>query len=149
MTGTRPIETHLAGRNHIANCKAVKMGQRASDTKNFNWRIESLGSPLWRDKVQAELFRYIHSGASFTAAQEELKRVTKTLCKFEKMERLSLLELAVWKTSLQNDPFFESMDDLDAYWALDRDFDPVAYKNERRVTSGIAVIIQGVLPFLE
>jgi hypothetical protein len=71
------------------------------------------------------------------------------LTKYELMERLSLLELAVWKTSLASDAFFSTMEELDAYWTLDRRFDPVAYANERRVTSGITVIIQGVLPFLK
>jgi len=96
----------------------------------------------WRWKMQALLLEYVQGDTTLCKARQ-------TLQKYEKMERLSLLELAVWKASLMSDPYFKTMDDLDAYWTLERGFDPVAYKNDRRVTSGITVIIQSVLPFLE
>jgi hypothetical protein len=78
-----------------------------------------------------------------------LGQAEKLLARFETIEKLSLLELAVWKASLTNDVFFTSMDDLDAYWTLELGFSPVVYKSDRRVTSGITVIIQNVLFFLK
>ena len=74
--------------------------------------------------------------------------IERTLLKYEQMERLSLLELAVWKCTIQNDPFFSTLQEIRDQWALNEKFDPAAYANERRVTSGITEIIQNVLPFL-
>jgi len=146
---------HLASRKHAANFSTLKtlqqekwladaFSERSTFVNELEQRVASLGLPRWRWELQARLFKYIRTGSDQTKAW-----IHETLEKYEKMERLSLLELAVWKASLVNDPFFETLDDLDAYWTLDRNFDPVAYKNNRRVTSGITAIIQGVLSFLD
>jgi hypothetical protein len=106
--------------------------------------------PRWRWEIESLLLEYVQDdeGAATLSSSVALSKAKIVLTKYELMERLSLLELAVWKASLASDPFFSTMEELDAYWTLDRNFDPVAYVNARRVTSGITVIIQGVLPFL-
>ena len=95
--------------------------------KRLQPRIDSLGLARWRREVDSHLLEYVKSDhdSDDYEAYRAFAVASKLLSKYEQLERISLLELAVWKASLQSDPFFETMDDLDAYWTLDRDFDPV------------------------
>lgn len=147
MRGKASLRSHLNGWNHKYHMRKYEDGGRVDEVRHLEIRIDRLGLYRWRCEVQSRLFRYI-VGTGVPASVSRQRGET-LLAKYEKMERLSLLELAAWKASLTNDPFFTSMDDLDAHWTLEKGFDPVAYKNTRRVTSGITAIIQGVLPFLE
>jgi hypothetical protein len=82
----------------------------------------------------------------------------KILEKYEMMERLSLLEVVVWKASCisyharhtNSSTSFVTMQDIEDYWALDENFNPLEYRRQRRIesASGITVIIQNVMPFL-
>ena len=104
-------------------------------------RAASLGLPKWRWHVDSLLLEH-------SLTRIDKFGIERTLLKYEQMERLSLLELAVWKCTIQNDPFFSTLQEIRDQWALNEKFDPAAYANERRVTSGITEIIQNVLPFL-
>jgi hypothetical protein len=73
--------------------------------------------------------------------EKEVREIYETLSKYEKMERISLLKLAVWRTSCLNVKF-DSMQEIEA-------FDPAEFKRERRIKSGVNAIIQNVLPFLK
>jgi hypothetical protein len=149
MHGKKTLKAHLNGSEHATNCFKFEVADRVNTVRILDYRVKTLGLPKWRLEVKVHLLHYVQSHNRDARVVELLARAKSALHKYEKMERLSLLELVVWKASLTSDPFFETMDDLDAYWTLERNFDPVAYKKERRVTSGITVIIQGVLPFLE
>lgn len=51
--------------------------------------------------------------------------------KYEKLEETSLLELAAWKASclwFDGSLNFHTMQDILDQWAMDDNFDPVAYK---------------------
>ena len=77
--------------------------------------------------------------------------ITQQLDKYTKMEKTSLLELAVWRASclwFDGSRNFDTMQDILDTWAMDESFDPTAYKNERRFTSNVAVIVQGVIQYL-
>lgn len=72
--------------------------------------------------------------------------------KYCKLEKISLLELAVWRASclwFDGSRSFDTMQDILDQWAMDESFDPVAYKAERRFTSSVAVIMRGVLQYLD
>jgi hypothetical protein len=65
------------------------------------------------------------------------------------MERLSLLELAIWKANCTAyGVIFSTMQEIDDYWTLESSFDPLVYLQQKRITSGVTVIIENVLPFL-
>jgi hypothetical protein len=72
----------------------------------------------------------------------------KTLETCEQMERLSLLELAIWKANCTSYGVFSTMQEIDDYWALEGGFDPRVYLHQKRITSGVTVIIENILPFL-
>ena len=148
MMGKTTVNAHLAGWLHTTRMVSFQRSERVDVARRLHHNILLLGLPKWRMEVQAQILDYVQIDDT-KVGDAVLTKAFKTLHKYEKMDRLSLLELAVWKASLTSDPFFESMDDLDAYWTLERNFDPIAYKHERHMTSGITVIIQNVLPFLE
>jgi hypothetical protein len=57
--------------------------------KSLETRISALGLKTWREAVMASLYFYV--------PRDEMGDTQALLAKFEKMERLSLLELAVLK----------------------------------------------------
>ena len=67
--------------------------------------------------------------------------IEELLKKYNKLERISLLELAVWKASCLwfdgSDMNFHSMQDILDQWAMDETFDPARYKANRRFTSNV------------
>jgi hypothetical protein len=69
------------------------------------------------------------------------------LSKYELMEKLSLLELAIWKQQIVGHVFL-SVQEAREYWVLEEGFDFKEYFFQRRVTSGVAVIVPIVLSFL-
>ena len=76
----------------------------------------------------------------FEAAKELLK-------KNKRMERISLLELAVWKAScldFDGTRKFHTMQDTVDCWAMDETFDPFEYKRLHQFASEVAVIVHGV-----
>ena len=102
--------------------------------------VAVLGLPRWRHAVKSRLFDFIYynqgtKGGIFKAFQRYLL-----------MERLSLLELAVWKASLLLDGL--TMQDLHHQWAMDERFDPAGFAREYRVVSGVAVIVPNVMAYL-
>eukprot|EP00978_Attheya_sp_CCMP212_P023707 scaffold73105_cov49-Attheya_sp.AAC.4 len=74
--------------------------------------------------------------------------VMNMLAKYERMERISLLELAIWKSRICDGLVFFHVDEMRQYPALDEDFDPTDYAQNIRITSGSAIIIPRVMEFL-
>ncbi|KAL3893165.1 MAG: hypothetical protein SGARI_008342 [Bacillariaceae sp.] len=103
-------------------------------------RIAQLGLNRWRDEVKAGLYQYVTGGAMGDTVQH--------LERFEKMERLSLLELAVWKYSTVDGVLFRTTDEIREQQALDKTFNASAYMQEQRVASGCQVIVPCVAKFL-
>lgn len=80
--------------------------------------------------------------------RDKLDIICDTISEF--MERVLLLELAVWRAScLQFDTKFASMRELLDFESAKSNFDEHDYKIERRVKSGADIIVRGVIPFLE
>eukprot|EP00581_Thalassiosira_minuscula_P039307 CAMPEP_0184470562 /NCGR_PEP_ID=MMETSP0740-20130409/93444_1 /TAXON_ID=385413 /ORGANISM="Thalassiosira miniscula, Strain CCMP1093" /LENGTH=132 /DNA_ID=CAMNT_0026846765 /DNA_START=18 /DNA_END=416 /DNA_ORIENTATION=- len=115
--------------------------------------INQLGLKRWRSHIKELIFdhffamdttsTYIHLIPTFIDSQ--LKRYTK-------LEKISLLELAVWKASclwFDGSMNFDIMQDILDQWAVNECFDPVSYKAERRVAGGLAVIMRGVIQYID
>jgi hypothetical protein len=104
-------------------------------------RIDRLGLEQWKiwakNDMEAALKSLTDSQKSDKKTKQEFVRrmVNEMLEKYEKMERTSLLELAVWKAK------FLSMQEIEG-------FDPVEYRRDCRITSGADVIVRGVLRYL-
>ena len=100
--------------------------------------------------MKAELYDYIFTTQQVVGELPSL--IKQQLEKYTKLEKTSLLELAVWKASclwFDGSMDFHTMQDILDQWAMDEIFDPAAYKVERRFTASVAVIMKGVIKFLE
>jgi ankyrin repeat protein len=110
-------------------------------------RIEQLGLAQW--KVGME--KLINEMTADKSKTEKVQQIYERLSKYEEMEHtVSLLALAVWRTSCLHwgDIKFISMQGMEDLRATNYAFDSAEYKRERRIKSGVDVIIRGVLPFL-
>jgi len=96
---------------------------------------------------------YLYDGGEDSFRKTGSKQIHERLSKYEKMERISLLELAIWRTSCLNagstkfDSIMQAMEDY--LLARDEGSNSAEYKRECQIKSGADAIIQGVLPFLE
>ena len=70
------------------------------------------------------------------------------LASYERKEILSLLELALWKSSALNGEMFNEIQEIREYPVLDEEFDVRRYFDEARVLSGCSSIIPRVRAFL-
>jgi hypothetical protein len=110
--------------------------------------MKQLGLLRWRMHIKELLYDY----ATDFENCEDIDTICCELKKYEKMERLSLLELAVWKTSclsFDGSKDFRSMQDILDLWTLDETFDPVEYKRQCRYSGKLAVILRGVMTFID
>jgi ankyrin repeat protein len=128
-----------------ANAEVIRLLLKASICD----RMEHLGLDKWRMDVAGLIDSMTKEDSKRVKVQEIFER----LSKYEEMERISLLELAVWRESCLNGDGiskFDSMQAVEDLGVADREtFDPVEYKRERRIKSGVDAIICGVLPFLK
>ena len=95
-------------------------------------RIEKLGSAEWELCVQ-ELINNMTTEDSRRKVQE----IYESLSKYEIKRSMSLLALAVWRTSCLHwgDFKFKSMQQMEDFRETDGAFDPAEYKRERRIKS--------------
>jgi hypothetical protein len=135
-------------RNGTGHSSAIK--ELAQERSVFEARTKTLGHELWRHCVKAAKSTPVRINASVEDRRAHYFYFLRTLETCEQMERLSLLELAIWKVScIANGVVFSTMREIDDYWALESSFDPRVYLQQKRITSGATVIIENVLPFLQ
>jgi hypothetical protein len=113
-------------------------------------RIERLDFTEWKDRVRELIDNMTADLTLMDDRREEVEDVYTRLSKYEIEHSLSLLALAVWKTSCLHwgDFQFESMKGLEDLGATDGAFDPAEYKRQCRIKSGVDMIIRGVRPFI-
>ena len=150
---------HINGGNHRWRKKETVQKEfvfiRVNVQRLLRPHIAMLDLAIWRMHVKAEILDSIDAQDSIQVSSAPSERIwmnaLNLLAKYEKIERISLLELAVWRAScLSFDGCmdFDTMQDILDRWAMDEDFDPVEYKKQRRYSSQVAVVIREVLPFL-
>ena len=144
------VKSHLNGYGHRVECRVecIKNRSKRVDGSSIKDQIARLGLAQWRHHVKVELFDYIFSPENGGVPTS----ITRLVKKYMNLEKTSLLELAVWKASclsFDDSLSFHTMQDILDQWAMDANFDPVAYKAERRFTGNIAVIVRGVMEYLE
>jgi hypothetical protein len=113
-------------------------------------RIERLDFTEWKDRVQELIDDMTEDLTLMDDRREAVKDVYTRLSKYEIEHSMSLLALAVWKISCLHWGNFQfvSMQGLEDLGATDGAFDPAEYKLQRRIKSGVDMIIRGVRPFI-
>jgi hypothetical protein len=107
-------------------------------------RLERLGPTIWREPVQAALFRYI---ALLPGHDCSLTEVTDLLAKYEYWEPQALLELAVWKSECIKQMPKDKVDFLGAQQWIYSGWK--ALKKEHRDSNAISIVVSMVRPFLD
>ena len=148
----KTVPSHIKGLGHKRSKRAEFLKRRAScvDDKARLWheQIKDLGLPYWRAHMKELLYDHVFMNRGCPG---NLSSIEKQLHRYLMIEKTSLLELAAWKASclwFDGSGSFNTMQDILDHWAIDDNFDPTAYKNERRFTSSVAVILRGVTQFL-
>jgi hypothetical protein len=108
-------------------------------------RVEQLGLKAWRSEVIAQLYWcLLYQFSSDNTANESMKAAQTLLVQLEHLERVSLLELAVWKAvciaTKDNGCHHSWQEWLGEGWK--------AAKPETRSAREIGIVIESVLPFL-
>lgn len=99
---------------------------------SIDHRIQSLGLEAWRNNLLRVINYFVANPNNYRARSEHLRKVHSLLTKYERQEVLSTLELAIWKSKI--DQANETHTGIDRIGC--------------RIHSGDQVIISNVLPFL-
>ena len=155
MTGRMTKDSrihHFRGSLHSRKYNLVKIlerkqeelkaaGKRMEEVSSIkNNRVPKLGLKKWRNQVSAGLLHYV--------TDNNIGTTLKDLERFERMERLSLLELAIWKVNIVDGIIFRDTYEVREQQALDDVFDAKGYMNTRRILCGCDIIIPEVAKFL-
>lgn len=95
----------------------------------------------WKVKAKALLFDRVLD-------QKSDEEVDLALRKYGLMEKLSLVELALWKSRICDGITFHSMQEMREYTTLESEFDANEYAREMRISCGSEVVIPLVLTYL-
>jgi hypothetical protein len=127
------------------NTSALDLDSRADRLPSLNWKLE----------IQGVLYRYVKLDTTCMANEgmSLLIQAETLLQKYEQMERLSLLELAVWKAACTSCVEFDSKTNMktlhDAIlFVANNRHTWKKYRTEMRKSNAIEIVIQHVIPFL-
>jgi hypothetical protein len=140
-------ESHQSRR---AALKAVTMAEqllhaRRKEASSWTSRIGSFSFVAWQDELYQKVFNFVTDGS------KDSNSVTLPLEKFEFLERVALIRLAVWKVTclLSPPPIavgpFRNVMDCQAWiqsgWKV--------LKNHKRDSTAIGIVLAQVIPFLD
>jgi len=141
----------------IERCK-IQSNQRFRVTfktlmDRYDGRMKQLGLESWRNTIKASILDYLRAFEESVEPESKvmfkpLSTVEKCLVRYEQMERLSLLELALWKAKICDGTYFQNMEQVREYHILEDNFDAKEYVKIARVQCGSEVIVPIVLSYL-
>jgi hypothetical protein len=146
------LQTHIDGIQQIRKTQENPIVFAYSVLKD---RIEDLGLQRWRNEIEAKFFKELVQTTIILPStsignNKPLKEAIALLLKYETMEEISLLELAVWKamclatiTSKPNASlgYYEWLEWTRHGWKC--------AKNDTRRSNAIGIVISSVLPFMK
>ena len=118
---------------------------RVEEVRSEQINIESLGLQAWRDDIKARMLDRILTPRSPKILCEYLEAKEISLKKYLKMEKSSLLELALWKAKIIDWPSFSDVKSAREHLRLDNAKD---YFNRARLRCGCGEIIPLVMTFV-
>ena len=146
---------HFSGSLHQKTYREVKENYRRTQLQaQERWAIasrveqqqviRSLGLKAWRDDVKARMLDTITTSINDYAELEYIQ-VRKIIKKNIKMEKFSLLELALWKAKIIDWPSFPDVKRAHEHLRLDN---AKEYFNRARLRCGCGEIIPLVITFV-
>jgi hypothetical protein len=157
MSTQAVADSHKFGARHAAKLKSAELKYERTMPQRVKWclaiapAIAKLPTEKWRWHMN-------HLCHTFVTSQSSLHEYTilDTLAMYQGKEKLSLLDLAIWKHQCLSS-FAEmtcahhtvSMQDIKDYGTTrDERFAPAQFRNDVRVHGRAWVIVERVLPFL-
>jgi hypothetical protein len=147
VTREEPVFTaHCQDREHIRRALDIRRIQEnkvAVQCAELLLRVDQLGLQAWRTEMFARMYQ---ASSDSSVKRKRIKAAKALLCKFERIERISLLELAVWKAvclAIKYDGcyMYHSWQEwIREEWK--------SSKHKVRNANEITIIIMSVLPFL-
>lgn len=139
------VKTAERERNEAQQKRNV-VAYRCSLAATYEERVKQLGCHQWQADVGFSMYQFIqHGGDILPQPKEALQKLER----YEHMESLSLLELAIVKTKICDGVFFRTLDDLrDQHVLSNGTFNSSSHVHAMRVKSGCDVIIPNVARFL-
>jgi hypothetical protein len=137
----------------------LELRRSHSNSERLASRIEQLGLAAWQHAVRSILYEYVHSAGAVDPARSRCiySLALQSLVKYERLERISLIEMAAWKHScimlLDNDDDEEQQQPHEtmSYLAM-KEWERHGWKKIKstmRRSEATNVIVQCVLPFLD
>lgn len=161
----RNVKSHFRGAHHFKAYNKVKaMGEGTSHNKvnemkcrpfsvyakSNQKRIERLSCRKWRDDIKSFVYDiscWSKNHSFDNACSSDV--ISKLISRYERMEVISLLELAIWTADIFKGLRFQSIHEMKEYIVLDEDLDPSDYSNQMRIRKSVChVIIPRVIEFL-
>ena len=148
---SRNLKSHLKGYSHRSKLNQIqaqmRKANRFQDLCPFIYiSVMSIQHDKWKLMMKGHMFDYQECDEA--SKHTKFREIEALVTKYEQMERLSLLELAIWKSKIISSGEFNSVQDMKEYIVLDKYFDPKAFANDMRMTCGSQVIIPNVMKFL-
>ena len=144
----------MIGNNIFYNCRELISVDLVGGIHNT---VASLHLENWRNGMKGEINRInqdlpnAHAREKTAVTQQWIRSVIRLLDHYKVehkailKEATSLLELALWKTKIEEN----GDESLGGVIAKKAKMDIQSERNERRITSGASIVIKNVLPFLE
>jgi hypothetical protein len=144
MMNDGEVHAHCRQADHIASVEALRKLQQSP----FNFvcaalrpRIQALGLLTWQTEIEAAMYRMSLQQFMTHGVKEKIDDINALVTKYERMERVSLLELAVWKAmSMSTFQRKQANHGYQEWWE--------SAKSETRSSNEITVVIVAVVPFL-
>ena len=147
---SRDLQTKLCRAGIHAHTRASLAGQL--DDCYQTWQLEH---GRWKERARDtnhNLYRDVDSKRPIGTLGLFRWKIDRQIEKHLKLKKTSLLEFAVWKVSclwLDGSMSFSTMQEILDQRMIGESFDPVTYKQERRLTGSVSAIMHGVVEFLE
>ena len=133
--------SHFGSEPHLE--KARIASQQEKRIKEANLLCILVEGESWKRNVKARVHDYVFENKG------TMQEININIQKYSKMDKTSLLELAIIKASICDGVTFEDMQQVHDYHALDEAFNFFEFMEASRVTSGVEIIIPGVVDFLK
>lgn len=121
--------------------------QRLKAVDELKPHVDQLHHVAWHHEAMVSLFAIVTDRSG--NFNDQFYCAIRCVQKYTRMECASILELALWKVSACQRPYFFSIQELREQPALDEAFDAAQFLQERRCISGSSVIIPLVISFLQ
>jgi hypothetical protein len=149
----KELNNHCGRNPHISRVSQIRQMQQNQSVVQcaaLQPRIDELGLRAWQSEVESKLYWTLlnHGAIDRTLATQRMVEAEALIQKYEGMERIALLELAIWKAVCIVNPDSTIARNDYHFWQEWAREGWKCSKSTMRKANAIAIIMTAVLPFL-